>query len=224
MQPQASTPAEGDFRKGWDLGDPPLEHRFLGMDRRLFLPTIAVVVVLLFYGGVIPAIDESMDADVFESGDVVTIKGPVSFEPAPGWVADDLPSPSAPAVTIFRDGVSFKLQPGAWDGTADELLDQIIGDFDYVVQGDKLSFTLPDGVEGRAIRLQGVDKDGALFALVSDKNAEAFGFGTSGRVLAVRVVVSGPPEVLNEGDFGTEIGEMIASIKIAPEEAEGAGQ
>jgi hypothetical protein len=193
-----------------DLGDPPIEHRFLGLDRRLIAPTLAILALVVFWGGFVPWLDETVEGDELEPGTVLTVAGAVELTPADGWRPDGVPLPSNATLTLFKDGVSFTLSPGAWDGTADELLDELIDEEDPLIQGDRTQFTLATGPSGVGVDTSGPEQLGILAALVSDVQFSA----ADDRGTGIRV------EATSEVDFDSEdqqdVADMLSSIRVVP--------
>ena len=204
--------------RAWDLGHPAIEHRIFGLDRRLILPTLAVVGITLLFGKLIPFIDASIPAGEYDGNSVQPVHDLIEFTPAAGWIPDGVPAPSSPALTVFRDGVSFTVAPGAWDGTVDELLDSILETSkQYQTQGDRRSFELPSGMQGVALNLYGIGDDGGVFALVAPDTADT---SVDGRAIGVRVVVRGPGDLLP--DLAPDIGTMLRSFRVIESTEEGA--
>jgi len=192
----------------WNLGNPAIEDRLFGMDRRLFIPTLAVVGITFLLGKVLPFIDHQIPAGEYQAGAVQKVHDLIQFSPAPGWMPDGVPAPSAPSLTIFKDGVSFTVAPGAWDGSADELLDSILETSRaYQTEGERRHFELPGGMHGVALELFGISEDGAVFALVAP---DTVGILPDERFIGVRIVVRGPADLLPE--LATEIGMMLNSF------------
>src|SRR3954454_21754072 len=147
---------------------PPVEHRLLGMDRRKFLPVLEVLALVIFWGGVIPAINEAIAGDEIEAGTVFDLTLGVSFAPAAGWLVDGVPAPSSPKLSVYDDGVKFTISSGAFVGTPDELLDTIrdLRD-DFEVEGDQESLSTASGIPGSAVEIVGTNFNGGLFAFVA---------------------------------------------------------
>jgi hypothetical protein len=203
---------------------PPVEHRFLGLDRRKIWATLGVLALVIFWGTVIPGINEAIDADEIEPGTVLSLKGltgaTMSFTPTPGWVVEGVPLPSEPTLSIFTDGITFAVSFGTFEGTPDELLDTVRAlhdDFNF--EGEPQAFSTASGIPGSAVELVEIDEDGALFAMVATNPDAAANPAVAGSV-GIQVVVEGPPAALD--DHTEDIGEMIASftVEFPAEEAE----
>jgi len=199
-----------------DLGDPRIENRFLGMDKRLILPTLAILGLVIFWAGVIPAVNEAVEGDPLEPGTKLTVAfGVVEFTTAEGWRPSSAPVPSNPRLTLFKDGTTFTVAPGAWDGSPDELLDELEDEFDTAVSGDRAAIVLPSGLDGVGVETTGYDKTGFLAAFVSDEEfPDAGGRGTGIRV-----------EASSEFDFDSDdqqdVAEMLASMRVVPADERG---
>ena len=203
--------------RAWDLGQPAIEHRIFGLDRRLILPTLAVVAITLLLGKGLPFIDSMIPADEYDGNSVQAVHDLIEFIPAAGWIPDGVPAPSNPALTIFHEGASFTVAPGSWEGTVDELLDSILSTSrEYQTKGDRRSFELPSGLQGVALHLFGIGEDGALFALVAPDSS---GIGADDRGVGIRVVVRGPAELLPE--FAPDVAGMLRSFRLIENADEG---
>lgn len=185
----------------WELASrPTVEHRVFGLDRRLLLPTLAVYLVVVLWAGVLPAIDEAVDADEIAPGTIYDI-GPARFTPTAGWILAVPPSPvgQSTAATVFKDGVSFTVKGGLWDGSAEELLTRVADDRnDFTVDGPSRTFTSSQGFDGVTRAINGTNFTGLLMAIVDGEGA------------GVEVTVTGPADVLHQQT--EHVGQMIASI------------
>lgn len=194
-----------------DLGDPRIEHRFWGLDRRLILPTLGILALVIFWTAFIPWLDESTQGDALESGVPIEMAGGVEFTPADGWNSDGAIFPGTTSLTIFKGDVTFRIQPGAWSGTADELLDEIIDRADPLVKGDRLAATLPSGLEAVGIDTYTDDEEGFLLALVSDEQYDP----TAGdRVTGIGIDANSAFDYSQQDQ--DDVAEMIASIRVVP--------
>jgi hypothetical protein len=185
----------------------------MGLDRRLIVPTLAILVVQIILAGVIPVINDSVHSQEFAAGTVLALRGGVEFTPAPHWYADSVPHPSTPQVTIFHDGVRMTVATGNWKGTPQQLLDQVVSDYsgDFKVKGDPETFDLAQGFPGAGTNITTVNHTGVLFAFVTDKAAEEPGAG--GRKVAVTVRVQAPVDTV-QSNYTQDIADMIASIHV----------
>jgi hypothetical protein len=205
-------------RQRWELGGPPpVEHRFMGLDKRLILPTLAILAIQIVLAGVIPAINEAIKADEFPPGTVLSLRGGVEFTPAQGWIPAGVPHPASPELTIFRDGVRFTIASGDFKGTSQELLDELISEYDdeLKVAGDPRVFALSQGIQGAGTNISAYDSSGVLLAFVT----QAPGSFGSDRNQAIRVQVKGPSEVVLN-DYVQDIADMIASIRVNTQEGQ----
>jgi len=198
----------------WDLGRPPIEQRWLGMDRRLILPTLGIFAVVILLAGVIPAIDESLDADELEPGETLTVSSQLDFEPVAGWFPGGPPMPSSPTLTIFKGGVTMTIRVGGWKGTSDELLDELLAESEYYEKGDRESFALPGGPKGSAIRIYGIETDGAMFAIVDPSTPFFLDQTESPRGVGIRISVVGPSEELQRTEMAEDVGRMMRTMRL----------
>lgn len=117
-------------------GHVPVEHRWLGLDRRTIPLTLFVLAVMIVYTVVLPAIDnavgwddETAAGDVIDLGEGVTFVPPVGWELTDGFRVGDEPLSGVPAsgatAALGNGGVRVVAQRSGFDGTPDELLDQL---------------------------------------------------------------------------------------------------
>jgi hypothetical protein len=206
----------------------PVERRILGIDRRTIAPSLAVLVFVVLMAVVLPAVDESVDYDdPIVAGDVMDlVGGRLTFVPAPGWnrvdgslVGEGAPEAVGSASTVVTGDVSVSITTGAFDGTPDELLDQINEVNDLLQDprglgsaGPRQEVTTPGGLTGVAETFTGLDERGLAAAFVVDVD------GTS---VGVEVVVRGSVESMN--DHFEEITTMLDSMALGQGDGAGAG-
>lgn len=194
-----------------DLGDPRIENRFLGLDKRLIGPTLGILALVIFWGGVIPALNEAIEGDPLDPSMTLTVASVVEFEPAEGWRSAAAPVPSNPELTLFKDGVSFTVSPGAWNGTASELLDELEDEYDPTVTSDRIEGTLPSGLMGVGVDITAGDETGFLSAWVSD---EYFATEEDGRIVGIRIEAT--TDVGFDDQDQEDIAEMLATLRVIP--------
>jgi hypothetical protein len=194
--------------KAWELEQrTPPEHRLLGLDRRYLLPLLLVVLVWLLWAVVIPTVNEAIDADEIPAGTTVELPNDVTFSPAAGWVYAAPPFPGVQSIELFKDGTTFTIQSGTFDGTSAELLKAVRdADSDSVsFEGPVRIVPLPGGVRGAAQSTHGADSEGGYLAFAHE------GVG-------VEVVIDGPAGAV---DPPTEdVAAMIASIRFGTAETD----
>ena len=105
----------------------PVEHRFLGLDRRTFPFAIAALVVWAVWVLVVPWIDRQVSwDDTIRPGDVLRVTDTVTLTPVAGWglqsglrTTDRTSSGERASgnVLLTKDGVQFAIQSGPWNGT-----------------------------------------------------------------------------------------------------------
>jgi hypothetical protein len=209
----------GGMPDGWV----PVERRWLGLDKRTIPPALIAIALIAVFAAILPAVDRAIDYDrEIEAGDVVDLGSGVTFVPAVGWgfpdgllVSDDsvggTEAVSHLSATLIHGGTSFSAITGPFDGTANELLDNILS-LNEAYQSidtskytsDRVTATTNDGVAGIAQGFVGVDVEGVIAAFVID------GVG-------IEFVVSGPPGSLEENTDA--IYRMIGSL--SKDETEG---
>lgn len=195
----------------------PAEHRVLGMDRRTFGLAAAALAVYLLWAWVVPRIDRSVPfADPVEAGDVVQVTPRVTMVPAVGWdlqggllVTDRTRSgqTTADTVVLVGDGVSFYAQPGPFDGTPAQLLDQATlitstagAKQGFRVVGERQTITTRSGLHGVAQGFRSTRSTGLIAAFVADEGIEV-------------QVVGAPAQMTSQAD---EVYAMVDSLTEAP--------
>lgn len=183
----------------WDANAvPPVDNRWLGLDKRKIWPTLAILALVILWSGIVPTIDRHTPAAGLPAGTSVDLGNGVSFIPDADWTRDGVALPAAPSVTMYSAGTTFTIRAGRFDGTSTELLDQIVDvNRNVEVTGERRSIVV-DGVEGAAMETIELKHDGALFAFAAD------GAG-------VQVVVEGNPDVII--DQTGDIAVMVSSIR-----------
>jgi hypothetical protein len=188
----------------------PVEHRFLGLDKRSFPYAFFVIAVFLVATVVIPKINDAIDwDDPVRAGDRL-VADDIVFTPTTGWNVESgerLGEGSAVGksgeATVTDDGVTFDVVADSFDGTPAELLDQIekvtsaTGDESFTIDGDPATITTPGGETGVIQTYSSVNGDGLVAAFVID--------GTG-----VKVTAYGPPAQMTAAS--DDIDDMLASI------------
>jgi len=149
----------------------PVEHRFLGLDRRTFPPALIALAValLLLYGlpalnSAIPWNNEIRAGDVLDLGDGATAVPPVGWQLESGTLVGGAgASPTSLQVVLASSGATVQLRGSSFDGTADAYLDQVRrseGDSAPGVDGERRTLTTSAGVVGVAQSTTGPSGDG----------------------------------------------------------------
>jgi len=206
----------------------PVERRIFGIDRRTIAPSLAVLVFMVLMAVVLPSIDESVDYDdPIVAGDVMDlVGGTLTFVPAEGWnrvdgslVGEGGPEAVGSVSTVVFGDVTLSVTTGEFDGTPDELLDQI-NELNETLQdprglgaaGPRQEVSTPGGLTGVAETFTGLDERGVTGAFVVDVD------GTS---VGVQVVVKGSVESMS--DHFEEITTMLDSMSITTGDGSEAG-
>ncbi len=202
----------------------PADQRILGIDKRTIWPGVVLLIVFLLWSQLMPWINDQVALDnPIVAGDVINLgNGEVTFIPAVGWDllsgtlltdgnedAASIPS----SATLLSDTVSYSAKSGNWDGTANELLDQVIkvnGSLDELGVKDeqnRISITNADGVPGELAYLVGVDQAALIVTFVFEPE----GGGTK---IGVDIEVRGEPAQLKE--LAEEYAPMIETTTYRP--------
>jgi hypothetical protein len=197
----------------------PVEDRVLGIERRTIAPSLAVLALVVLLAVVVPAVDQSVDYDdPIVAGDVIDlVGGKLVFVPTPGWnrvdgslVGEGTAESVGSASTVVIEDVSVSITTGRFDGTPDELLDQI-NEMNDALQdprglgsaGPRQEVTSASGLTGVAETFTGLDERGIAAAFVVDVD------GTS---VGVEVVVRGSVETMD--DHLEDITTMLDSMAL----------
>jgi hypothetical protein len=193
----------------------PVEHRFLGLDRRTLPLALVALGVWVLWAVVLPFIDARVDfTQQTQAGDVFQVNEDVTFTPSTGWgVLDGLRTTdvtlsgavSDDDVVLVNGGVVLAVQPGPFTGTATDLLRQFDdvptigtnGAGDPQLVGDPSTLQADDGTAGVAQAYSTPVSTGLVVA-----------FTERGQGILIEVV--GPPEQLSEQ--AQDIAQMIASF------------
>ena len=112
----------------------PVEHRWLGLDRRTFRPALITlaIAVLLIYGW--QAVSAAIPWDnAIKAGDVLDLGSGATAVPPGGWqresgtrVGSDAPAnATGVSIQLVGGGATIELQGASFDGTASAFLDQV---------------------------------------------------------------------------------------------------
>lgn len=188
----------------------PAEHRVLGLDRRTLPPALFVIAVFIVLTIIVPRIDASIGwNDPVRAGEQLALTDTLAFTPAAGWDVEagfrvGATGARSGDALITGDGVTFEISPGSFDGTPDELLDQVekvtsrTSDTAFRVDGNRSTIATSAGQTGAVQPYSSVRGDGLVGALVID--------GTG-----LKITAFGPPTQMTAA-AGT-IRDMIVSIQ-----------
>jgi hypothetical protein len=201
---------------------PPVEHRFLGLDRRTFKFAIPVIALAVFWIFVIPGVDHLLkNDDPIEAGDELLVAPGVTFTPTTGWNLEEglrtterTRSKAVGRPVLLTNGaITMRVSSGPFKGEPSELIEQIdkestsfAGKESFNVSGDEESIPIP-GAAADAV-IEGYSAPG------SEGVVGAYVFGGTG----VKVDAVGPIEQISE--HSEEISEMLGSFAYEPETAE----
>jgi hypothetical protein len=203
----------------------PPDQRILGLDKRSLWPAIALLVIWFVWAHAMPWINEQIELDApIVAGDVVDLGGgEYVFVPTVGWnleagvlVRDGERSRAVVPATgiVATEGVVYKARSAPWDGSPDELLDQMI-DLDdrlnVLIAADergRSDITNIDGVPGRLAYVLTEDEAVLLATFVF----EAVDEGAT--PVGVEIEVTGTPSTIRER--AEDIARMIDSTRFAP--------
>lgn len=203
-------------------GHVPVEHRWLGLDRRT-IPLAAVVVgLMLVFMVVLPAVndavgwdDETAAGDVIDLGSGVTFVPPVGWELTEGIRVGDEPSTGVVgdgSAAIGDGGVSVQVTKSSFDGTADELLDQVNRlrttsnaepNRSFKLTGPRKTVTTASGITGVSEAYTSATGEGRILAFTFD----AVGAGGETTPTGVAITIDGDDQA-----YATRADELNALI------------
>lgn len=193
----------------------PVEHRWLGLDRRSLPYAAVALAVWVLWAFVAPAVDAAVPwTDQIRPGDVLRVTDSVTMVPAVGWgLQSGLRTTDRPAsgdrsadILLVTDGVRFGIRTGPWAGTPAGLLTQStailaaeVGVDQFAVVEGATTIRTGDGDVGVVEGFSAPTSEGLLGALVLA--------GTG-----VQIEVVGRPDQL--AAHAREIAAMIDSIGV----------
>lgn len=219
-----TAPPDGPAATPPDTWVPP-DRRVLGLDKRSIWPAVALLAIWLIWAHAMPWLDSQVELDApIVAGDVVDLGGgEFLFTPVAGWnleagllVREGEPSRSAvPArATVSLDGLVYTARSAPWEGTPDELVDQMIDvneRLKVLVAADergRSDITNVDGVPGRLAYVVGGDDAVLIVAFTFPPAAGAT------KPVGVEIEVTGTPTAIRE--HAEDIARMIDSTRFTP--------
>jgi hypothetical protein len=211
----------------------PADERVAGLDRRTIWPGAVLLIVWALWAHVMPWINEQIEVDnPIVAGDVVNLGfGEVTFVPAVGWQLEsgvlltegNEDAASVPSsARLSSDVVSYSASSGNWDGTAEELADQMIDvneNLELLLAKDeqgRVAVTNADGVPGEIVYIVGVDQAALITTFVFEREDD--GSGAPMTPFGVEIEVVGTPAKLEE--LVEEIASMIETTTYRPADQE----
>lgn len=191
---------------------PPADHRFLGLDTRVFPHALVILAVWLLWVIAVPALDSAVSQEnPVTAGERLSITDSVSMRPATDWnvvsgfrVDERGGDDSVPGIELTRGNITFSIRADSFDGTPDDLLTQIdavsaatTGDSVFAQSGARTPFVTDTGLTGVQVTFTTPSSAGSVTTFVVDDTG-----------LDVQVV--GPPDQIT--DRTPEITAMIASV------------
>lgn len=140
----------------------PVEHRWLGLDRRSVPYGLVAFAVIALWAWVLPWVDDRVAwDDTTRTGEAIQVTDNVTMTVPPGWgvvaglrTSDEARSEKADdQVVLVKDGVVFAILQGPFDASPTRLLDQaerITGasSSGFHVAGDARGLTTSGGLRG----------------------------------------------------------------------------
>lgn len=198
----------------------PVEHRFLGLDKRSFPVAFFVIAVFLLATVAIPLVDKAIDwDDPVRAGDELALSSTITFTPTTGWqVESGFRAPASGAAdrsgpaAVTSGGVTVALTPDAFDGTPSALLKQVqkvtsaTDDPTFRIDDEPTTLTTTSGETGVLQTYSSVRGDGLIAAFV---------IGDEG----IEVTAYGPPAAMRTAAH--DIRAMVLSIRTTGTEGSG---
>ncbi|WP_372668764.1 hypothetical protein [Amycolatopsis kentuckyensis] len=180
----------------------PVEHRFLGLDRRTFPPALIALVVALLLAYGLPAVNAAIPwhneieaGDRLDLGDGATAIPPVGWQLESGTLAGATAvSPQTLQVDLTTGGATIALRGAPFRGSAEAFLDQV----------ERSEGTVPgiDGARGTVRTAGGLVGVGVA------------GTGPNGDALDVAFKMAGP------GQAADDAPALLVRVRTAPGEFE----
>jgi hypothetical protein len=193
----------------------PVERRLLGMDKATLWPAglVALLVAVAFW--VLPAVDDAVSLDdPVRAGDVVQVGNVAQFDAAAGWNLEaGLRAGSSSSgiypdqATLTKDGLTLNVLVGDFDGSSNDLLDQIRKNNDKlgpdavaISTGPPTAIRTADGDRGVVATFTTASSEGLISAFVLD--------GTG-----IEITVYGPASLQTDNALAGDVVGMIRSIQ-----------
>lgn len=201
-----------------DVRRVPVEHRWLGLDRRSVPYAVVALAVIALWAWVVPwvAAQVSWDDPVL-AGEAIQVTDETSLSASPGWgvvsglrTSDSTRSgvEATDQVVLVKDGVVFSILQGPFEETPEVLLEQAekitgTGGGGYAVTGEVRPVTTSSGIRGVSQDFSTVGGVGTVTAfVVEDTGIEIQVAGTEAQVTAL----------------SDEVDAMIASLRTEGDE------
>jgi hypothetical protein len=160
----------GRHSEGWV----PVEHRWLGLDRRTLTPALVVAAIAILLTFVVPLISRALPQDdPILAGQRLDLGGGIVVTPPAGWELENgiragetttVPVSAGTADATFSgDGVSISIHVASFTGDATALLDQV-EKVDNTVRGQRSTVPAQGGIAGLAEGYSGVGVEGLVAA------------------------------------------------------------
>ncbi|MFD4673377.1 hypothetical protein ACFWNN_26885 [Lentzea sp. NPDC058450] len=196
--------------RGWV----PVEHRFLGLDRRTFGPALSVLVIALVLLAGLPAVNALIPwHNEIRAGDVLDLGDGATAVPPVGWQLEDgtltgagVASATSLQAELATGGATISLRGAAFAGSADAFLDQVLrSEGSAGVDGPRATVTTESGLVGVALGSTSPQGDGLDVAF---KMAGPSGQAETAPALLVRVRTA-PGQFERQQDV---VGAFVRSI------------
>jgi hypothetical protein len=174
----SAPPAQFEPDEGWV----PADRRLFGLDRRTIGPTVAVFALVIVTSVVLPLLNAAVPYDdIVKAGDVIELDGNVTFVPPAGWgITAGVRAGHAPlsgqfpdTATVENGAVQFTVHTASFDGSANQLLDQIAATSNALnrgrgvrVTGQHTTIVTDQGLQGATARVTGPHTGGVIAAFV----------------------------------------------------------
>lgn len=161
----------------------PVEHRFLGLDKRSFPYALFVIAVFIIATVIVPRINEAIAwNDPVRAGEQFALSDNVLFTPSSGWNVesgfrvgpDGNPTAETGSAVLINGGATFIVEVGKFDGSPAELLTQVekvtisTSDPSFSTASDPATITTRSGEVGVSQSYNSINGDGRIAAFVLD--------------------------------------------------------
>ena len=184
-----------------DVRRVPVEHRWLGLDRRSIPYALVALTIIALWAWVLPWVDDRVAwDDPTRTGEAIQVTDEVTMTVPPGWgviaglrTTDRARSEKADdQVVLVKDGVVFSVLQGPFDASPNRLLDQAeritsASNSGFHVAGDARDVTTDGGLRGVTEPFTTPVGAGAVTAfVVDDRGIEIRVAGPQAQVAALQ--------------------------------------
>jgi len=222
-------------------GHVPVDERVLGFDRRTIVPGLVVLAMWFTWAHVVPWVDGQVSFDnPIERGAVIDLgEGELTMVPAVGWnreegvlvdeeVRTSVTWPTAggtgAGAVLTEADIGFEVEVRLFDGTADELLDELLDTSDALDEialedvQDRIAIQNVDGVPGVLAAYSSSVEDGfiATYVMTVQAAGSCSDIPPTELSLGIEVSVASGAKAEVSDEVANEVVAMLSSITYQP--------